>query len=62
VSVYEQIIAAQFSGPVPWGTRAKGADLMQLISVEQVINQLDEFIVSGATDKNSKISLENKAG
>jgi heptosyltransferase I len=49
VSVYEQAITAQFDGEVPWGTRAKGSELMQLISVEQVINSLDEFIVSGAT-------------
>lgn len=48
VSVYERAIASQFDGNVPWGTRAKGRELMQLISVEQVINSLDEFIVSGA--------------
>jgi heptosyltransferase I len=61
VSVHEQVIAAQFSGPVPWGTRAKGGDLMQLISVEQVINQLDEFIVSGITHKGDQASQESVA-
>ncbi|ABZ78751.1 glycosyl transferase family 9 [Shewanella halifaxensis HAW-EB4] len=41
VSVYEQVIAEQKQGDIPWGTRAKGEHLMELIDVDKVITQLD---------------------
>jgi heptosyltransferase I len=44
VSVYDDAIAAQHSGKVPWGTRAKGKHLMELISVESVIAKFDVFL------------------
>ena len=45
VSAYQEAIASQQSGEVKWGTRAKGADLMALISVEAVIDKF-ELVVS----------------
>ncbi|WOT06915.1 glycosyltransferase family 9 protein [Shewanella sp. DAU334] len=44
VSVYEQVITEQKQGPIPWGTRAKGPDLMASISVARVIEQLDMLL------------------
>ncbi|GAB1045268.1 MAG: glycosyltransferase family 9 protein [Shewanella algae] len=45
VSAYEQAIAQQFPGhQVPWGTRAKGEHLMELISVEQVCSMFDRVV------------------
>ncbi|PKG57658.1 ADP-heptose--LPS heptosyltransferase I [Shewanella sp. Choline-02u-19] len=41
VSVYQQVIAEQKQGDIPWGMRAKGAHLMELISVDSVICELD---------------------
>lgn len=41
VSVYDKVIAEQASSPVKWGTRAKGEQLMALISVESVIEKFD---------------------
>ncbi|MCL1056390.1 glycosyltransferase family 9 protein [Shewanella gelidimarina] len=41
VSVYQQVIAEQKQGDIPWGTRAKGEHLMALITVDSVINELD---------------------
>ena len=40
VSVYDQVIKQQVTGDVKWGKRAKGTDLMQLISVDMVINAM----------------------
>ncbi len=44
VSVYDQVITQQKQGEIPWGTRAKGEHLMALISVKQVIAQLDPLL------------------
>ena len=41
VSVYQQVITEQKQGEIPWGVRAKGEHLMELISVESVIEQFD---------------------
>ena len=38
VSVYDQVIKQQVEGDVKWGKRAKGSDLMQMISVDMAIN------------------------
>ncbi|MCG9697979.1 glycosyltransferase family 9 protein [Shewanella sp. Isolate11] len=42
VSVYDEAIAAQRSGEIPWGTRAKGEHLMALISTEAVIEKFNQ--------------------
>lgn len=47
VSVYEQSITQQTGKPwqnLPWGTRAKGPDLMALITVEQVSLKIDQVL------------------
>lgn len=47
VSVYEKIMMRESkntSGPLPWGKRAKGADIMSEISVSDVIHTLDKLI------------------
>ncbi|EPG0369934.1 glycosyltransferase family 9 protein [Photobacterium damselae] len=47
VSVYDQFAEQQFGQPsakLPWGTRVKGKDLMQAISLDSVIAQLNKFI------------------
>lgn len=45
VSVYDAVITEQHPDKLtPWGTRAKGADLMARIEVEQVKMQLDCFL------------------
>ena len=47
VSVYDQEIERQKGKPwqsLPWGTRAKGSSLMQLIQVEQVQTQIDQVL------------------
>ncbi|WP_394497688.1 glycosyltransferase family 9 protein [Shewanella sp. ENK2] len=44
VSVYDEVIRKQFPNmTIPWGKRAKGDDLMSLISVEKVIQQFDSM-------------------
>ncbi|MCE9680433.1 glycosyltransferase family 9 protein [Shewanella sp. AS1] len=43
VSVYDEAIARQRSGDIPWGTRAKGENLMAMIEVEPVIAQFDRL-------------------
>ncbi|MEZ9236873.1 glycosyltransferase family 9 protein [Shewanella sp. 10N.286.52.A9] len=44
VSVYDEVIRQQFPNmTIPWGKRAKGDDLMSLISVEKVIQQFDSM-------------------
>ncbi|WP_372870556.1 glycosyltransferase family 9 protein [Shewanella sp.] len=46
VSVYDQVIRQQYpEGEIPWGTRAKGAELMQQISVEMVQRAFDSVIM-----------------
>ncbi len=42
VSVYDDVIRQQKQGKIPWGTRAKGEHLMQLIEVEAVIAKFDQ--------------------
>lgn len=47
VSYYQQAIQAQYHQPVsklPWGVRAKGGDLMENISVEQVKDKIRQLI------------------
>ncbi|MEL4425999.1 glycosyltransferase family 9 protein [Shewanella indica] len=44
VSVYDEVIALQHPGEVPWGTRAKGAHLMEMIPVASVIAQFDRLL------------------
>lgn len=47
VSVYDQVIEQQTGKTwqeLPWGTRAKGTKLMQLIDAEKVIKQVDNLI------------------
>lgn len=45
VSVYDEAIAEQFPGKaVPWGTRAKGAHLMEKITVAAVIDAMDKAL------------------
>ncbi|BAJ00072.1 glycosyltransferase family 9 protein [Shewanella violacea] len=41
VSVYHDVIASQAEGKVAWGTRAKGEELMNLISIDLVISRFD---------------------
>ena len=41
VSVYDEAIAQQKSGTVPWGMRAKGEHLMEMIAVEPVIERFN---------------------
>lgn len=41
VSVYDAAIAQQHSGNIPWGTRAKGAELMALIQIDEVVSMFD---------------------
>lgn len=43
VSVYDEVIAQQHPGEVPWGTRAKGEHLMEMIPVASVLRQFDTF-------------------
>ncbi|OEF29477.1 glycosyltransferase family 9 protein [Vibrio rumoiensis] len=46
VSVYDNCVLQQYGKPVselPWGTRVKGSDLMQQISLESVIQQFDKL-------------------
>ena len=44
VSVYDEVIRQQLPNmTIPWGKRAKGDDLMSLISVEKVIQQFDSM-------------------
>ncbi|WP_110458396.1 glycosyltransferase family 9 protein [Shewanella algidipiscicola] len=43
VSVYDEAVKAQTSGDVAWGTRAKGAQLMQMISVESVLARFNQL-------------------
>lgn len=50
VSVYDEVIALQYSGEVPWGTRAKGAHLMEMIPVALVIAQLDRLLPESESD------------
>lgn len=47
VSVYDECIEEQTGKPwhlVPWGKRAKGSDLMERISVDQVCQEVDHFL------------------
>lgn len=51
VSVYDECIAAQRGKPwqeLPWGTRAKGTDLMQKISLNSVIDKVDSLLHASA--------------
>ncbi|NRD72056.1 glycosyltransferase family 9 protein [Shewanella sp. VB17] len=41
VSVYDEVINAQHGDNVPWGIRAKGVGLMEMIQLEPVINMFD---------------------
>ncbi|SQH74666.1 putative glycosyltransferase HI_0261 [Shewanella benthica] len=41
VSVYDEVIVTQKQGYAPWGTRAKGAELMALIEVDKVVSMFD---------------------
>ena len=44
VSVYDEVIAEQHPDKlIPWGTRAKGADLMALIQLEPVLQVFDRI-------------------
>ena len=44
VSVYDEVIQEQHpEGEIPWGKRAKGADLMGRIEVERVIQQIERI-------------------
>ncbi|QIR16286.1 glycosyltransferase family 9 protein [Shewanella aestuarii] len=42
VSVYHQVIKQQVEGEIKWGKRAKGADLMKMISVADVISIFEQ--------------------
>ncbi|ABV85440.1 glycosyltransferase family 9 protein [Shewanella pealeana] len=44
VSVYDKVISEQKQGDIPWGTRAKGGHLMELIAVDSVVAQLDRLL------------------
>ncbi|WP_133405247.1 glycosyltransferase family 9 protein [Parashewanella tropica] len=44
VSVYCDVIAEQQGANVPWGKRAKGEGLMERITTEQVIQQLEQCV------------------
>ncbi|BDX04540.1 glycosyltransferase family 9 protein [Planctobacterium marinum] len=47
VSVYEEVISEQQGKPwteLTWGTRAKGPDLMQRITLEQVVAKVKRFL------------------
>jgi len=43
VSVYEEVIADKHENSVPWGTRAKGDDLMSLIRLDDVLVKFDKL-------------------
>lgn len=43
VSVYDEVIQSQHAGDIPWGKRAKGADLMALIPVNAVVSVFDSI-------------------
>lgn len=43
VSAYPEAIQEQFGKDVPWGTRAKGAHLMEKITVEEVLMQFNRL-------------------
>ncbi|QYJ78784.1 glycosyltransferase family 9 protein [Shewanella acanthi] len=43
VSAYDQAIASQHQGDVKWGTRARGEHLMEMISVDAVIEKFDQI-------------------
>ncbi|MCW3172161.1 glycosyltransferase family 9 protein [Shewanella subflava] len=43
VSVYPQAIAMQVKGDIPWGKRAKGENLMQMITLDSVIQVFDRI-------------------
>ncbi len=50
VSVYDQVIEQQKGKPwtqLPWGARAKGEDLMAQISLEAVIDKIDQWLAKG---------------
>ncbi|GIU51034.1 glycosyl transferase [Shewanella sairae] len=44
VSVYDKVIREQKQGEIPWGTRAKGENLMSLIEINDVMTQLDSLL------------------
>lgn len=44
VSVYQQVITEQKQGDIPWGVRAKGEHLMELMSINSVICALDSLL------------------
>lgn len=45
ISVYDQVIKSQYpTGKIPWGTRAKGDSLMELIKVETVVETFDRIV------------------
>ncbi|ABO25568.1 glycosyltransferase family 9 protein [Shewanella loihica] len=54
VSVYDQAIAQQHSGDVPWGTRAKGEHLMEMIQVAPVLAEFDRLTQASAGDQVSE--------
>ncbi len=43
VSVYEDVIKAQYSGSIPWGKRAKGGGLMEKIRVDAALMKFDQL-------------------
>lgn len=63
VSVYQQHVEAQQGKPVadlPWGTRAKGDDLMKDITLEMVKQQLDKALNSSkAPNSNTTLSKDS---
>ncbi|MCL1140499.1 glycosyltransferase family 9 protein [Shewanella pneumatophori] len=44
VSVYDKVIREQKQGEIPWGTRAKGENLMSRIGIDDVMTQLDSLL------------------
>ncbi|MEZ9645252.1 glycosyltransferase family 9 protein [Vibrio sp. 10N.261.52.C2] len=63
VSVYQQHVEAQQGKPVadlPWGTRAKGDDLMKDITLDMVKQQLDKALNSSkAPNSNTTLSKDS---
>lgn len=53
VSVYDEVIEQQQGKPwhaLPWGVRAKGSELMSLITVAMVQNKIDQLLARNLTD------------
>ncbi|MPY25317.1 glycosyltransferase family 9 protein [Shewanella sp. YLB-07] len=45
VSVYDEVIAKQKEGDVPWGARVKGTELMSLIQIDEVVSNFDSLLL-----------------